>query len=171
MPFLSLIPLRAWLYLAAVVAITAGLWGGYRHVVGIGRDDCERDHAASLAASIERATAQANQIAVQDAAVSEYYEKWRTRVVVQTESVTHEIPPDCRQCGLGPNGLQLLNSIRRGESAPDAGQPDGGMPAAPVTPNGFTPGAGRELRPGQPHVQRLRQEASIALGSRQGEGI
>jgi hypothetical protein len=134
---------------------------------------CEDKHRIALAESIERATAQAHQIALQDAEVSEYYEKWRTQVIVRNvvEEVTREIPADCMRCGIGPDGLRKLNEIRSGPLPTDATKPDVGVPAPASPYDGLTPGTRWLLGPGQPSLQRLRHEAQAVGGTCRSEGI
>lgn len=157
------------LALRALVGLAlAGLvgWGAYA-LRAAGRDACETEHQASMAEHLQRGIEQAQAIARQDAEISEYYERWRTREVqrwhVQVEEVTRDIPPNCAQCGLSPDGLRTLNDLRKpGPVAADPGQPDGRVPAPDADTLPPAPGARSLPGTGQPTVQRLRHEASAA---------
>lgn len=151
------------LALRALVGLAvAGLvgWGAYA-LRAAGREACETEHQASMAEHLQRGIVQAQAIARQDAEISEYYERWRTREVqrwhVQVEEVTRDITPDCAQCGLSPDGLRTLNDLRKpGPVAPDPGQPDGRVPAPDADTQPLAPGFRGIPGTGQPHVQRLR---------------
>ena len=145
------------------VALAAAVGGGGYWLRHTGYLACERDHRAALAESLQRGIEQAQEIARQDAEVSEYYERWRTREVnrwhVQVEEVTRDISIDCTRCGISPDGLRALNDIRKpGPFAADPGQPHGGVPAPDAATERPAPGARGIPGPGQPHVQRLRHE-------------
>lgn len=149
------------LRLVGVVALVAALGGGVYWIRHTGYLACERDHRAALAESLQRGIAQAQEIARQDAEISEHYERWRTKEVerwhVQVEEVTRDIPVNCAQCGLSPDGLRALNDLRRpGTAAPAPSQPDSGMPTPDAAPQSAPPGPRGLYGPGQPHVQRLR---------------
>jgi hypothetical protein len=75
------------------------------------------------------------------------------------------------QCGLGPDGLRLINAIRRGELPAVSGQPDGGLPPTADAPIGPSPGARQINAPGQPNVLRLRDAAQLAGRPDQSAGI
>lgn len=160
-------------YIGIALAVAGLCWWGYMAIGNRFTAACERKHQLALAESIERATTQAHQLALQDAEVSEYYEKWRTQVIVRNvvEEVTHEIPADCMRCGIGPDGLRKLNEIRSGSIPTDAAKPDVGVPAPASPYDGITPGTRWLLGPGQPSLQRLRHEAQAVGGASQGEGI
>ena len=173
MPFLLFLRSPIAKYLGIALAIAGLCWWGYLAIGSRFTAACERKHQLALAESIERATAQAAEIAMQDAEVSQYYEKWRTKVIVRNvvEEVTREIPVDCMRCGIGPDGLRKLNEIRAGKVPADPSQPDSGVPATTSPYDGLTPGARWLLSPGQPSLQRLRHEAQTLGGTSQGEGI
>lgn len=161
--------------MGAVAVACAFVGGGYwlRHT---GYLACERDHRADFAESLQRGIEQAQEIARQDAEVSEYYERWRAREVerwhVQVEEVTRDIPTDCTKCGLSPDGLRALNDLRRpGTAATAPGQPDSGMPTPDAAPQSAPPGPRGLYGPGQPHVQRLRGPAQSPGGASQDAGV
>ena len=167
-------PLALRLVGAAVLAAVLG-WGAYsiRHS---GVAQCEAEHQAALAGHLQRAAEQAAEIARQDAEVSEYYERWRTREVerwhVQVEEVIRDIPTDCTKCGLSPDGLRALNDLRRpGTAAPAPSQPDSGMPTPDAAPQSAPPSPRGLYGPGQPHVQRLRGPAQSPGGASQDAGV
>jgi hypothetical protein len=147
-------------YIGAPIAVALLAWGGYTFIHHRGVADCERDHDLALAEHIQRAASQAREIALQDAEVSGGYEITRFRIQTvyrdKAVEVVREITPDCMQCGLGPDGLRLINSIRRGELPSLPSQPDGGLPPATDTPIGPVDGARQIHSPGQPYVLRLR---------------
>ena len=169
-PAILLAPIakRAIGVLGIVVALTAA----YQVVWHRGYDAAELEHQAALAESLQRGLEQAQEIARQDAEVSEYYERLRTRTLTKVTEVTREIPASCQSCGIGPAGLRLINEARGYESpAADAPvQPDGGLPPATTDRNGQAPGFGRPLTHDQPRVFRLRGEAPLAGGAGQGAG-
>lgn len=173
MPFLLFLRSPLAKYIGIALAISGLCWWGYMAIGSSFTAACEDKHRVALAESIERATAQATQIALQDAEVSEYYEKWRTQIVVRNvvEEVTREIPADCMRCGIGPDGLRKLNEIRAGKVPANPGKPDSGVPAPASPYDGLTPGARWLLSPGQPSLQRLREETETLGGTMQGEGI
>jgi len=166
---LSSLYVRLGIAAALAFIVGYGVWA----IRDSGVQACEQKHAVVLAESIQRAAAQARALALQDAEVSEYYEKWRTKVIVRNvvEEVTREIPADCMRCGLGPDGLRKLNEIRRGDTPADARKPDVRMPTPASPYDGLTPGARWLLSPGQPHVQRLRDETQASDPAGQSEGI
>jgi hypothetical protein len=101
--------------------------------------------------SIQRATAQAREIALQDAEISAGFEITRTRIQTvyrnQAVEVVREIPADCTQCRIGPAGLGLLNNAISGASAapPDPGKPDYTL-RPPKSPYGWQfPGGSRQI--------------------------
>ena len=167
-------PLALRLVGAAVLAAVLG-WGAYsiRHS---GVAQCEAEHQAALAGHLQRAAEQAAEIARQDAEVSEYYERWRTREVerwhVQVEEVIRDIPTDCTKCGLSPDGLRALNDLRRpGTAAPAPSQPDSGMPTPDAAPQSAAPSPQHLDGSGQPTVQRLRGPTQGLGGADQDEGL
>lgn len=156
------------LVLLGAVVISGGTYLlGRSHGAGV----CELAHKAELAESLQRGIEQAQDIARQDAEVSEFYERWRTRTVTKVEEVTREITPDCARCGVGDNGLRLINEARGyGPSASHPGQPDGTVPSAPPGGVGQAPGVGRPLVGNQSNVLRLRHETSLAHGVGEAQG-
>jgi hypothetical protein len=170
-PFASLIS-SAYLKLGVAVALTAVLAYGVWAIRDSGVQATEQKHKAALAEHIQRAASQAHQIAMQDAEVSEYYEKWRVKTVVKTETITNEIPADCRTCTLSPAGLLLLNSaIRGGPASPDSGKPNGGMSPNTTPNNGLVPGSNRGASCCERGVQRLRYAPQVIDSSDQNERI
>ena len=109
------------------------LSAAYHVVWHRGYNAAELEHQSALAESLQRGLEQAQDIARQDAEVSEYYERLRQKTIVKVEEVTREIPANCAQCGIGSNGLRLINEARGHDSPPaDAPvQPDGGLPQLP----------------------------------------
>jgi hypothetical protein len=105
-------------YIGAPVAIALLAWGGYAFIHHRGVADCERDHNLALADSIQRAAAQAREIALQDAEVldSTYRTVERIRTVYREreQGVKDAVPQDCRLCALSPSGLNLLNQSLSG---------------------------------------------------------
>jgi hypothetical protein len=162
-------------YIGTPVAIALLTWGGYLFIHSRGVADCERDNNLALAEHVRLAASQAREIALQDAEVSGGYEITRFRIQTvyrdKAVEVVREITPDCMQCGLGPDGLRLINSIRRGELPAVSSQPDGGLPPAADAPIGPSPGARQINTPGQPNVLRLRDAAQSIGGKDQGAGI
>ena len=161
-------PLTPWIALGAVLALVSSFIYGH-HVGASG----ERDRAkAAYAESLERAVEQAHVIAKQDAEISEYYEKWRTRTVVQVKEVTSGITEDCSKCGIGPDALGLLNSARgyTGKAAPHSGKPDSTVPTTPAPDFGQIPGFSQPLIGNQPRVLRLRHETQLIGGRGEAQG-
>lgn len=153
--------------LGIIVALSAA----YHVVWHRGYNAAELEHQSALAESLQRGLEQAQDIARQDAEVSEYYERLRQKTIVKVEEVTREIPANCAQCGIGSNGLRLINEARGHDSPPaDAPvQPDGGLPPATQDRNGQAPGFGRPLAPHEPRLLRLRGEASPVGEAGQGQ--
>ncbi len=160
-------------YLGFAVGLAVALGSIYLVVDRRGYSRCEREHQVALAAHIRRAQAQATEIALQDAEISESYEIWRTRVVTKVEEVIREIPADCAACRLSPNGLSLINAARGGglPMANDPGHPDAAMSAPTPTPNRQLPGVRGRYIDGHPSVQRLQGEALATDSGREGQGI
>jgi len=166
-----MIPTPVLRYLPHALALMAAVgvcWWVYDAVWDQGHDACELTHQAALAESLERGLAQAREIARQDAEISEYYERWRTRTETRLltirEEVAREIPADCRTCALTPDGLRLLNEALRGvRAAPaDPDQPDGGVPG-PADPGKWQlPGGRRPSGFGGPPLFQLRGPAQPA---------
>lgn len=168
LPILSSVGWRAIAFGAAVFAIAgAGLY--IRHT---GYAACEEAHRAKLAEHLQRGIEQAQVIARQDAEVSEYYERVKTRIETQIitvrDEVAHEVPADCRTCALNPLGLQRLNAALRGLRTPaaDPEQPDGPVPGATAPPRWQLPGGVRPLGDDRPALLKLRGETQFA-----GEGF
>jgi hypothetical protein len=139
----SLIPAPYRLVAGAVAAavVLGAVWG---HGYWRGRDGANRAWEESFRESVTRAVEQANAIAKQDAEVSEYFEKWRTRYVTEYENVnvTEHIPPDCNRCVINPVGLGLLNNARRAdvsESTPSTGKFDYSLPRPPSSNHWLLP--------------------------------
>lgn len=164
-------PIARYLGFALGLAVAAGSL--YMVVDHRGYARCQREHQVALAAHIQRAQAQAVEIALQDAEISESYEIWRTRTVTKVEEVIREIPADCAACRLSPNGLSLINAARSGglPSAQNPGQPDAALSAPPSVENRNVPGIRRGNIDGHTSVQRLQGEALPSDPGREGTGI
>ena len=159
--------------LAALALAALAAWAAHA-LRAAGDAACETRHRADLAAHIQRAAEQARVIAKQDAEVSEYYERWRTKieahVITVKEEVAREIPADCRTCSLTPDGLRRLNDALRGVPPPasDSNQPDGGVPAPAKPERWQLPGGGRPLGADGPSLRKLRSPAQPAGATAQG---
>lgn len=170
-----MIPAIALRYLphALVAVATAGaIWWGYSTIWDRGYASCEEKNRAALAEHLQRGIEQAQVIAKQDAEVSEYYERVRTRIETQIitvrDEVAHEVPADCLKCSLSPVGLQRLNDALRGVRTPaaDPKQPDGPVPGTSAPPRWQLPGGVRPLGDDRPALLKLRGETQFA-----GEGF
>ena len=155
-------PFAKWLGLA--LALAAGAWSAYLAIDSRATTRCETEHRLELAEHIERAQAQAHQIAMQDAEISQYYEVWRTRTVTKTEEVIREIPAECARCAISARGMQLLNAARSEphQPAPDTRQPDNALPPAAAPGAGDSAGIGVPLTDRRADVLRLRDETQTA---------
>lgn len=164
-------PLARYLGFAAGLAVALG--SIYLVVDRRGYARCEREQQVALAAHIQRAQAQATEIALQDAEISESYEIWRTRVVTKVEEVIREIPADCAACRLNPRGLSLLNAARSGgmPMAHDPSQPDAAVPPTTQAPNRGDAGTGGRGIDGRTAVLRLQGEALATDPGRESQGI
>ena len=164
-------PIAKWL--GAFIGLAAVLAWAYQAIDARAVARCEGKHAIALAEHIQRAQAQATEIALQDAEISESYEIWRTRTVTKVEEVTREVPADCATCRLNPRGLSLLNAARSGvlPMAPDPGQPETTLPPAAQAPNRGDAGTGGRGLDGRTDVLRLHGAALATDPGSQGEGI
>lgn len=147
-----LLPPQAILYLVGTVAVTAAVGGAIYGIRTAGYNACERDHHAAMVESIQRAQAQAREIALQDAEVSNAYETERERIrtVYRDREIEVEknVPADCRTCSLSPTGLGLLNDALTNHQARepnDPGQPDVTVPGTSNPPRWQFPGGGSDL--------------------------
>ncbi len=137
--------------LAFFLGGAAGGWAGWKIT--------SNSHKAAKLESVERAVAQAQKIAKEDAEVAAGYERVRERVRTvyrdREVEVVDAIPLDCRRCGLTPQGLDLLNGavtgglFKRPPSVPLApaspAQPDHGIPGPDAPPLGDFSGGGRPV--------------------------
>jgi hypothetical protein len=138
-------------YALAGIAFSAVLGGGYLFIHHRGVADCERDHNLALVESIQRASAQAREIALQDAEVLNdvvsVVEKIRIVYREREQGVKDAVPLDCRQCSLSPSGLGLLNESL--SNSPGATENSGNvpprMPGTIPNPGWQFPGGGREI--------------------------
>ncbi len=74
-----LLPPQSVFYLVGGLAVTAAVGGAIFGIRTAGYNACERDHQASMVESIQRAQAQAREIALQDA------ETYRQRFIEEVE--------------------------------------------------------------------------------------
>ena len=133
-------PIGKYALLAMLVLYAA--WRGYSAVIDRGVAICEARHSRALAESIERAQAQAREIALQDAEVLQAGTVYRNKIRDvyrdrEIEIVKH-IPADCSACRLGPDGLKLLNDALSNAAAPPAssGSKPDSLPRPAVPDNG-----------------------------------
>jgi len=101
-------PIAKWL--GVILAIAGLCIGGYLFIYNRGVADCERKHQIALAEHIERAAAQAHQVAMQDAEIISWADSKKT--VFKTLWKEHEttIYADCK---LSPAGRVLHNKATR----------------------------------------------------------
>ena len=160
-------------WIGALIGVAALCAWAYQTIDSRAVARCEGKHAIALAGHIQRAQAQATEIALQDAEISESYEVWRTRTVTKVEEVTREVPADCAACRISPVGLSLINAARGGglPMAENPGQPDVALPTPPAAPNRGDAGTGGRSLDGRPGLLRLQGETLSADTGRQGEGI
>ena len=133
-------PIGKYALLAMLVLYAA--WRGYSAVIDRGVAICEARHSRALAESIERAQAQAREIALQDAEVLQAGTVYRNKIRDvyrdrEIEIVKH-IPADCSACRLGPDGLKLLNDALSNAAA--AAKSPGIQPAPLPQPAVPSPG-------------------------------
>lgn len=118
-------------WLILVVFLLALGVGAY----GLGRVHANNACAAQTLAAVERAIAQAEQLAREDAEILradiERQERVRTRFRTITREVVRyvETHPDRREC-LDADGLRVWNAANAGDFAPAAGGVRAGMPGA-----------------------------------------
>jgi hypothetical protein len=101
-------PFAKWL--GIVLAIAGLCIGGYLFIYNRGVADCERKHQIALAEHIERAAAQAHQIAMQDAEIISWADGKKT--VFKTLWKEHETIV-YSDCSLSPAGRVLHNKATR----------------------------------------------------------
>lgn len=146
---------------------------------GHGADACEQRHKAALAESLQRGIEQAQDIARQDAEVSEFYQQTRTRII-HTEPKIIEVvkhaktADDTPACHLSDDEFRLLNEARGyGPSGPDnPGGVQGAVPHSPA-PDIKAPQR-REVTPLShgPRLQRLRgEDAATGWGGQRSGAI
>jgi hypothetical protein len=109
--FFKLLPIRTWASIGAALAVAGFIAWGFVSVRNSGMDACERKHQVELAAHIERAAAQAHQIALQDAEVIAWADT-KTRTVFKTLWREHENTAFA-DCALSPAGRVLWNKATR----------------------------------------------------------
>ena len=120
---------------------------GWRYGVTQERKDCD----LARAESVSRAIDQERSIARQDAEVSTGFEATRARI--QTvyrdveKEVVREIPADCAQCRIAPDGFRLLNDAISGRAfkATPPGEPDQSVRVPQPPTAGHVPGSGRQI--------------------------
>ena len=166
------------LVILGVLSLVVFLGIGALYIKQQGYNECERDTQAALAEHLQRAAEQAQDIARQDAEISEYYERVRTRIV-HTEPKIIEVVKHAKNadadptCHLSDAELGLLNEARGygGDQTTDPSQLQGVMPRA-ATPDVQAPQR-REVTPLShgPVIQRLRGEDGAPGWGREREGI
>lgn len=153
--------LRVLLSIGIAIALGTGYWmvrhGGYVA--------CERDHKAAYTENLERAIKQAQDIAKQDAEITEYYIKTRTKTIVTQIPVEITNAPITSDCTIGPDGLRLINDARALSADANPKGATGGMLSAPANPDGGIEGLGIPFVPNVPQLRRLQGEAKGAGGS------
>jgi len=97
-------PIAKWL--GVILAIAGLCIGGYLFIYNRGVASCERKHQIALAEHIERASAQAHQIAMQDAEIISWADGKKT--VFKTLWKEHETIV-YSDCSLSPAGRVLFN--------------------------------------------------------------
>lgn len=134
MGLLSLLPVRAWAFLGIALALSVLVWSGYSAVFNRGVASAEARHAIALAESIERAQAQAREIALQDAEVIQEgaAERERIRTVYRNREIelVKYVPIDCAYCRIAPPGVGLLNDAL-GNAKPPTADPGSQPPPLP----------------------------------------
>jgi hypothetical protein len=159
-PFTSIVS-SAYLKLGVAVALIAGL----AYCVWVIRDSgvqaCERKHQVELAEHIERAAAQAHQIALQDAEVISWADA-KTRDVFKTRWKEHE-NISYADCSLSPAGRVLWNrATRAATDLTDTGEQ--GEPDQPAADAGDGDAEGNDSSASEEHG------SDAAVGSGQGSG-
>lgn len=145
MDFLSLLSGRAWAWGGAIVALASFLVWGAISLVHSTRDACEGRHALELAESIERASAQAREIALQDAEVLQSGEITRERIRTiyreRERKLAEMVPVDCNACRISPPAIGLLNDALANRPTKPSNQNTDPLPGL-----GNPPSGGRNFR-------------------------
>ena len=162
MGFLSLLPIRSWAHLGLALGISVLVAWGFMAIRGSGVADCERKHQIALAEHIERAAAQAHQIALQDAEVISWADKVRTTTVFKTLWREHETTVHA-DCSLTPASRVLWNRAVR--AATDLS--DTGIESEP-NPSVDNPGDGNDKRDGSGEYQERRSDSPDSPGAGRG---
>jgi len=137
MDFFKLLPIRSWAYLGLALGLSVLVTWGVMAIRGSGVASEQRKHQVELAQHIERAAAQAYQIAMQDAEIINWSDNARTVTVFKTLWKEHETITYA-DCKLTPAGRVLYNRAIRyatdlsdtieqseqGEESPNAGDRD-----------------------------------------------
>ena len=127
MGFLAGISGKVWAGFIAACLVAAALgWAGMAiDSRAIAR--CEGRHALALAESIERAQAQARELALQDAEVISAGETTREKIRIiyrdREKELEQHVPVDCAKCRLSDSGIGLLNDALSNATRPEAAHP------------------------------------------------
>jgi hypothetical protein len=159
MDFFKLLPIRTWAYLGLAIGLSGLVTWGFVSIRSSGVADCERKHQVELAQHIERAAAQAHQIALQDAEVISWADNVRTRTIFKTLWREHETTVHA-DCSLTPASRVLWNrAVRAATDLSDTGIE--GEPSPPVD----NPGNGDNKRDGSGEHQERRSDPPDSLGA------
>lgn len=155
MDFLSGLSARTWAWIGLVALVTFLGWRGYGAIYDRGVAATERKHQAALAYHIQRAQAQAREIALLHAKAAEKTIHIQRQIEIkyrdrEIEVIRHVKVDDAGCPGLTQFGHGLLNSVlapRNGGAPADPGKPADRVPGPDAAQ---VPGELDKAVPGQP---------------------